>query len=55
MLFDYYEKSYSISEIEYFLKKYSFKIHNILEINQNPVNYKTDWIDILFKNTKTEF
>lgn len=50
MLYDYYEKSYSISEIELFLKRLNFKIFNILEVNQNPVNYKTDWIEVLFFN-----
>ena len=52
MLYDYYQKSISISEIEIFLKKYNFKIFNILEVNQNPINYKTDWVEILFYNTK---
>lgn len=52
MFFDYYQKSVSISEIEIFLKKFNFKVFNILEVNQNPVNYKTDWIEILFYNTK---
>ncbi len=55
MLYDYYEKSYSISDIDLFLKKYNFKIFNILEVQQNPVNFKTDWIDVLFYNTKTKF
>ena len=48
MLYDYYEKSYSISDIESFLKKFNFKIFNILEVQQNPVNFKTDWIEVLF-------
>ena len=52
MLYDYYEKSYSISEIDSFLMKYNFKIFNIIEVNQNPVNYKTDWIEVLYYNTK---
>ena len=55
MFYDYYEKSYSISDIDLFLKKYNFKIFNILEVQQNPVNFKTDWIDVLFYNTKTKF
>jgi FkbM family methyltransferase len=50
MLYDYYEKSYSISDIELFLKKFNFKIFNILEVQQNPVNFKTDWIEVLFFN-----
>ena len=50
MLYDYYEKSYSISEIELFLKKFNFKIFNILEVQQNPFNFKTDWVEILFVN-----
>jgi hypothetical protein len=39
MLYDYYEKSYSISDIELFLKKFNFKIFNILEVQQNPVKF----------------
>ena len=50
MLYDYYEKSYSISDFELFLKKFNFKIFNILEVQQNPVNLKTDWIEVLFFN-----
>ena len=50
MLYDYYEKSYSVSDIETFLKKFNFKIFNILEVQQNPVNFKTDWIEVLFFN-----
>ena len=54
MLYDYYEKSFSVSDFEMFLKKFNFKIFNILEVNQNPVNYKTDWIEVLFYNTKIQ-
>ena len=50
MLYDYYKKSYSISDIDLFLKKFNFKIFNILEVQQNPVNLKTDWIEVLFFN-----
>ena len=50
MLYDYYVKSYSISDIELFLKKFNFKIFNILEVQQNPINLKTDWIEVLFFN-----
>ena len=52
MFYDYYEKSYVFSDIELFLKKFNFKIFNILEVQQNPINYKTDWIEVLFYNTK---
>ena len=52
MFYDYYEKSYVFSHIELFLKKFNFKIFNILEVQQNPINYKTDWIEVLFYNTK---
>jgi len=52
MFYDYYEKSYLFSDIELFLKKFNFKIFNILEVQQNPINYKTDWIEVLFYNTK---
>ena len=52
MLYDYYEKSYFFSDIESFLKKFDFKIFNILEVQQNPVNLKTDWIEVLFYNTQ---
>ena len=52
MLYDYYEKSYSFSDIEIFLKKFNFKIFNILEVQQNPINLKTDWVEVLFYNTQ---
>lgn len=51
MLYDYYEKNYFFSDIELFLKKFNFKIFNILEVQQNPVNLRTDWIEVLFYNT----
>mgnify|MGYP001343603198 CR=1 FL=1 len=46
------KKSYFFSDIESFLKKFDFKIFNILEVQQNPVNLKTDWIEVLFYNTQ---
>jgi FkbM family methyltransferase len=51
MLYDYYEKNYFFSDIELFLKRFNFKIFNILEVQQNPVNLKTDWLEVLFYNT----
>ncbi len=52
MLYDYYEIKFTFSDLDLFLNKFNFKIFNVLEVNQNPVNFKTDWIEVLYYNTK---
>lgn len=49
MLFDYYEKKLNISDIEKFLIKYGFELYDISKISKNPMNYRTDWVDLIYK------
>ncbi len=51
MLFDYYEKNYSLYDIEKILRRHGFKLFNILEINNNPKTLKTDWVELLYYNS----
>ena len=50
MLYDYYEKSLSFSELETPLHKAGFKLYDISHIAKNPMNGRTDWVDVIYVN-----
>lgn len=50
MFFDYYEKKLSFSDIERVLLPAGFELYNILHVSQNPMNGRTDWIDVIYVN-----
>ena len=50
MLFDFYEKSLSFYAIEKILRESNFELFNIFQINNNPMNYRTDWVEVIYKN-----
>jgi hypothetical protein len=52
MFYDYYERSLSFSDIEQFLLPSGFKLFNISHIAQNPLNGRTDWVDVIYTNNK---
>ena len=52
MFYDYYERSLSFSDIEKFLLPSGFKLFNISHIAQNPMNGRTDWVDVIYTNNK---
>ena len=50
MLYDYYEKSLSFAELELPLHKAGFKLYDISHIAKNPMNGRTDWVDVVYVN-----
>ena len=46
--FDYYEKSNNLYIIEKHLINLCFNLYSILDISQNPMNGRTDWIEVLY-------
>tara|TARA_B100001093_G_scaffold420282_1_gene412128 strand:+ start:3796 stop:4575 length:780 start_codon:yes stop_codon:yes gene_type:complete len=52
MFFDFYEKSLSFSDIEKYLHKYNFRIYDISHISKNPMNGRTDWVDVIYVNDR---
>lgn len=52
MFFDFYERSLSFSDIEKYLLKYDFSLFDISHISKNPMNGRTDWVDVIYVNNK---
>lgn len=50
-LYDYYESTSAIHLIEEILYSKSLKLYSILEISNNPMNGRTDWVELLYKRT----
>ena len=50
MFYDYYERSLSFSDIERILLPSGFKLYDISHITKNPMNGRTDWIDVIYLN-----
>jgi FkbM family methyltransferase len=47
-LYDYYENRTSFYDVEKLLLPAGFKLFSILEISQNPMNGRTDWVESLY-------
>lgn len=52
MLYDLYEKSLSFYDLEKILHKFGFKLYDISHISKNPLNGRTDWVDVVYVNEK---
>jgi FkbM family methyltransferase len=52
MFFDYYERSLSFSDIERFLLPAGFHLYDISHISKNPMNGRTDWVDVIYVNDR---
>ncbi len=50
MLYDLYERSVSFTDIERFLIPAGFKLYDISECSKNPMNGRTDWVDLIYVN-----
>lgn len=50
MLYDLYERSLSFSDIEKHLLPAGFKLFDISHISKNPLNGRTDWVDLIYVN-----
>ena len=47
--FDYYTNRTCFSDIEQYLLPAGFELFSILEISNNPMNGRTDWVEALYK------
>lgn len=52
MFYDYYERSLSFSDIERFLLPAGFHLYDINHIAKNPMNGRTDWVDVIYVNKR---
>ncbi|MDB0049854.1 FkbM family methyltransferase [Pseudomonadales bacterium] len=52
MFYDFYERSLSFSDIERFLLPHNFLMFDISHIAKNPMNGRTDWIDVIYINKR---
>jgi len=52
MFYDFYERSLSFSDIEQYLLKADFQLYDISHIAKNPMNGRTDWIDVIYVNKR---
>lgn len=52
MFYDYYERTLSFSDIEKFLHPAGFRLYDISHISKNPLNGRTDWVDVIYINDR---
>lgn len=52
MFYDYYERKLSFSDIERYLLPAGFSVFDINYISKNPMNGRTDWVDIIYVNDR---
>jgi FkbM family methyltransferase len=52
IFYDFYERSLSFSDIEKFLLPAGFSLFDISHISKNPMNGRTDWVDVVYINNK---
>ena len=50
MFYDFYERRLSFSDIEKFLIPAGFHLYDINYISKNPMNGRTDWVDVIYVN-----
>lgn len=46
--YDLYTKNLSFYDIEQYLKPAGFKLYDISYISKNPLNGRTDWVDVIY-------
>jgi FkbM family methyltransferase len=52
MFYDFYERSLSFTDIEKYLLPAGFILYDINHISKNPMNGRTDWVDVIYVNNK---
>ena len=52
MFYDYYERSLSFTDIEKYLLPAGFNFYDISHISKNPMNGRTDWVDVIYINNR---
>lgn len=50
MFYDLYERSLSFTDIEKYLLPAGFRLFDISHISKNPMNGRTDWVDVIYIN-----
>ena len=50
--YDYYETQTSFFDIEKILTTMDFKLYSISEISNNPMNGRTDWVEVIYLKQK---
>lgn len=50
MFYDFYEQHLSFRAVEEILHPLGFRLYDILYISKNPMNGRTDWVDVLYIN-----
>jgi FkbM family methyltransferase len=53
-LFDYYVNSSSIGDVESYLSPHGFSLWSVTDISNNPMNGRTDWVELLYVNSKRD-
>jgi FkbM family methyltransferase len=51
-LYDYYENSSSIGDVELCLSPHGFTLWSVTDISNNPMNGRTDWVELLYVNSR---
>lgn len=49
--YDYYDHSTSFLNLEKLITPFGFKLFSILDISRNPMNGRTDWVEVLYTKT----
>ena len=52
IFYDYYDKKLSFSDLEKFLLPAGFSLYDISHISKNPMNGRTDWVDVIYINER---
>ena len=52
MFYDYYKQSLSFSDIEQWLLPAGLRLYDISHISKNPMNGRTDWVDVIYVNDR---
>jgi FkbM family methyltransferase len=52
MFYDFYERTLSFTDIEKYLLPAGFKLYDISHISKNPMNGRTDWVDVIYVNER---
>ena len=50
-LYDYYVHSSSIGAVEALLNPHGFSLWSVTDISRNPMNGRTDWVELFYVNT----
>jgi hypothetical protein len=52
MFYDYYNHSLSFTDIENYLIPAGFQLYDISHISKNPMNGRTDWVEVIYVNNR---